>query len=466
MVAVMGWIAWRRLGDAWRSPPPPVPVPASLGQLDPQVRAHLASLVTRIAELPRDPELRADFGLALAVNGLWTEARASFLDALALGIDGPLAAVYAAVALQEAGDFPGALTELESVVARFPDSAPAWHRLATLRVATGDLTGAQNGFLEVTRRAPGEWRGWAGLGEVALRSGAVQEAIPALERAVNLDPYARSARHLLGQAYRVAGRAAEADRELAAGTESSLSPMPDPWSARALAHMKLLPDQFERADALVAQGRAPEAVRLLAEAQRFHPTNVAVITRLAAALDAASDAPAAWRLLGAALARSPREVPLLIAAAHVAAALGESERALALARQALELAPQSADGHVALANARLAAEDDAGAVAALEAALNLAPRNVGLLIQLGDLHGQNLASPENAIACFQRALALDPIHPVALQRLTLLLLEMGRRDAAAAALADLRRLTPDSPAVRELEAQWNPPPAAPRNDFP
>jgi tetratricopeptide (TPR) repeat protein len=444
LVIGRGWLPGRT--------PPPIPAPSQLGSLDPQVRAHLVALAKQSAASPFEGSRRSELGLAMAVNGLWGEARGCFLDAIQLGDAGHLPRMYAAVALQETGDAPGAVKELEQVVERFPDAAPAWYRLGVARVAVGEMIQAEAAFLKVVELKPTEWRGWAGVGEARLRQGRHAEAVEPLERAVRLDPFARSAYHLLGQAYRALGRSVEAATALAAGGAQTVGPMPDDWSISALNHMRLLPDQFERCDALVAQGQFGEAISRLREAWRHHPTNVSVIVRLARALSVAERLAEAEDVLVEARRTMPDEVGVLTASAEMAAASGNGSEALAFARRAVALAPQLPEAHVAEANAWLASEDDASAVVALERALERAPGNVGLLLQLGDLEWHNLQRRESAWNRYVQAHAVDPIHPATLERLTGLAIQRGDFEAAERHLTELKRLRVDSAVVSELEA--------------
>lgn len=433
--------------------PLPIPVPTELRTLDVQVRDHLTELARRVAENPVDPERRIELGLGFAVNGLWPQARQCFLDARHLGATGPLPALYAAVARQETGDTAGALADLKDLVREQPDCAPAWYRLGYLLSTTGEFQEAGAAYETVTRLAPREWRGWAGLGETRLRTGRAADAVSPLEQAVNLDPYARSARQLLSQALRAVGRTGEADREAAAGKAQTLGPMPDDWSLRALTHMKGLPDQFEQADQWIARGEHAAAIRLLEEAKRFHPTNTAVLRRLAMAYLAGNRAEEATALIAEGLQRFPNEVGLILAAAEVAVATDRAEEALLLSRRVMELAPRLAEAHVAEANALLANERDTEAVDALSRAIELDPRNTALLVQLGDVQYLNLRQPDAALESYARALATDPIHPVVLERMAALRLVRREWDAATSLIQTLRSLEPSNPAVRRLESE-------------
>jgi tetratricopeptide (TPR) repeat protein len=439
VVAVLAMVASSVL-RARRHAPLPIPVPPSIASLDPQVRDHLAQLAVFAGNAPTDSSRRVELGLAFAVNGLWAEARQCFRDAIALGESGPLPELYALVSAQELGEPEDALRQLQRHVQRYPEHAPSWQRLGTLLSAHGRHSEAAQAFETVTRLAPDEWRGWAGLGEARVRSGDAIAAIEPLERAVSLDPFARPARHVLGQAYRAAGRAADGERELAAGRGQSMGPMPDAWSLRALIHMKSLPDQFEQADSLIARGEVTGAVQLLQEARRFHPENIAVITRLAEALDSAGRPRDAWSLMETALAAYPEDIQLQITASHVSAALTHTNQALAFARSAIAKAPHLVEARVAEANALVAAGDDKTAAAALQEAVELAPGNVGLWLQLGDLQWRNLARPDDALQSYLKARRADPIHPVALERLAELHRERGDLEIVTNLMAELGRL--------------------------
>ncbi|HRI13711.1 MAG TPA: tetratricopeptide repeat protein [Verrucomicrobiota bacterium] len=436
---------------ALRSPPPPLPVPAQFGQLDPQVRAYLTQLAQDAAAAPRNGSRRAQLGLAFAVNGLWAEAQICFADATKLGDRSPLPALYHAISRQELGDLAGSISELQDLTQKHPGFVPAWHRLGLALLAQGDAARAAAAFSEVTHRAPGEWRGWAGLGEARLKEGQANLAVGPLQHAVQLDPLARSARYLLGQALRASGRSSEAGRELAAGVGETIGPMPDEWSEAALGHMKGLPDQFEQTDSLLAEGQFQAALAILQEALRFHPTNRTVIQRMAAALTVAGRPQEALALIQPSLAREPDQVELLLTAAHAAATADQAAVAGRYVQRAKELAPQLAETHVALANWALAKGQDQEAAEALAQAVRLAPQNVALWLQYGDIQWHNLQQPEAALTSFTKAQELDPIHPAALERLAGVLLALGRVSQARPWVEELRHLMPGYPGLASLE---------------
>lgn len=449
-------------GPRWFAPPPPIPAPVQLASLDPQVRDHLAGLAGQAARKPRDPGLRAELGLAFAVNELWKEARQCFVDALQLGDDDPLTRMYLAAAEQEGGDPGTGIGTLQRLVEDHPDFAPAWQRLGLAQLARGDAAAAATAFLRVTELAPEAWHGWAGLGEARLRLQQAPEAAASLQEAIRRDPGARPAHHLLGQVWRLLGRTNEAAAALQAGHGQTIPPMPDAWTERAFGHMRLLPDQFDRAGEWIARGDPLQAVRLLQPALEYHPTNVAVAVRLAEALTAAEQASEARRLLAPLLDAHPRDLPLLTAAAHAAAAAGQPDEAAALASRALELNPSRIESHVALADARLAAGRDREAADILARAITLSPGNPALLLQLGDLLHHNLEDPAAALTRYEQALAADPLNPAILERVAGARLELGQTSGVADLIERHLALTGPGPVVEELRKRLATASGAPR----
>lgn len=445
-LAAAAWL----IAPRWFAPPPPIAAPVQLASLDPQVRDHLEGLARQAARHPRDPAFRAELGLAFAVNDLWKEARQSFLDALQLGDRDPLTRMYLAAAEQEGGEPEAGLATLQRLVEDQPGFAPAWQRLGLAQLARGDAGAAAAAFTRVTQLAPEAWHGWAGLGEAQLRQQQTTAAVASLQEALRKDPGARPAHHLLGQAWRALGRTNEAALALQAGHGQTIPPMPDAWTERAFGHMRLLPDQFDRAGEWMAQGDPLQAVRLLQPALEYHPTNVAVAIRLAEALTAAEQAADARKLLAPFLDADPRNLALLTAAAHAAASAGQADEAAALASRALEINPDRVESHVALADARLAAGRDREAADILAQAIRLSPRNPALLLQLGDLLHHNLQDAAAALTRYEQALAADPLNPAALERVAGCRLELGQTEGVAGLIDRHLALTGPGPVVDEL----------------
>jgi tetratricopeptide (TPR) repeat protein len=229
-----------------------------------------------------------------------------------------------------------------------------------------------------------------------------------------------------------------------------------------------LPKRRDRLLALaeLIHGRDPvEAASVLAEAVKLDPTSVPVLLRLAeveADLGRHAEAIATYRH---AIAASPD--PRTVSAAWVR--IGDiAERALADGDQAIE----------AHRNALLAAPDEISALAGLvrgltrrrdfaEAAIVLrrlaaveaeSEARVGHLVTLGELLAGPAEDPEGAAEAFEQALALDPRHDVAMDRLDALLIRLDEASRLAAALARYLEVAPGARTRRmRLAALWNGP---------
>lgn len=92
-------------------------------------------------------------------------------------------------------------------------------------------------------------------------------------------------------------------------------------------------------------------------------------------------------------------------------ALGMYAEAVGEYDKALGLCPDFPDLHTRRAASCRALRDYAGARASLARALELNPRYADAYVSLGLLHRQT-GHPDEAIAAWERALALDPAHPL------------------------------------------------------
>ncbi len=436
---------------ALRPPLLPVPAPSHPESLDPQLRDHLQQLAALVADSPRDPARRATLALAFAANGLWAEARHAFLDVVRIAPDEPLARLHAAVALQEKPDDPGALSEFESLARDFPAFPQGWYRFGEASLRLGNLTNANTAFSRLSSLAPSEWRGPAGVGEVLLRSGQPSNAIPLLQKAIDLDRSARPAWFLLGQALRAVGQTNEARIALAMGAATTRHPMPDPWSERAPEHMKLLPDQLAQADELGRLGRPDLSIQLLRGALKFHPDNLGLLNQLAVAFNRAGQPQQALPVLEPALQKNPGNVALRITRSHALVLVGRPSEGLADATEAAAASPRTSQAHLAVANACLALERDQDAANALRRAIEADPANPEIHVELASILWRNLDDPPAAAAALSIAIQINPALPAAHLQLGLLQHHLGDLPAARASLANLQLVAPSSPQWRQLQ---------------
>jgi tetratricopeptide (TPR) repeat protein len=151
-------------------------------------------------------------------------------------------------ALYGANDAAGAVAAFRAAVALRAGDARALFFLATALERAGDDAGALAAYRELVRLRPEAAEGHVGLGVLLVKKGGanVEEGIPALERALGINPDLYEARVTLGRALVTRGRAAEAVGHLKRA--AALAPEnPEPHYQLSLAYRRL--GRKEEADA-------------------------------------------------------------------------------------------------------------------------------------------------------------------------------------------------------------------------
>jgi tetratricopeptide (TPR) repeat protein len=113
----------------------------------------------------------------------------------------------------EVHDWTAALKIVDSEVALAPLDMDirAWR--ARVLAWSGDLTSAEREYLAIVKVVPNDPDDWMGLGNIYLRQGRTDEALRALDRAVELDPKRADLREVHARALRAAGEREEARLE-------------------------------------------------------------------------------------------------------------------------------------------------------------------------------------------------------------------------------------------------------------
>lgn len=425
----------------------PVPVPADFSQLDTMLQSHLLGCIGPLRDSPRNTHLREELALAYAANGFWLEARMLFHQLSSLHPQDPLPLLYAGIAAEELHD-PAASQDLyRRVTEKFPQFAPGWSRLGTAALEADAFEIAGTAFARLRRLAPEEWRGAAGAGELELRRGKPAEAIPLLDRAVQLNPNAKTAHHLLGRSYQSMGRTNEATLQLALGRNAEGHPIPDAWTDRALAHIKSRADVLRLAKDALDEADPAAAARYYEEILTHHPNELGLLNQLAIAYSRLNQPAKALDLVERVLRTDPRHVAAHVTAAYANSALGHYTEALAHADAAVQIAPNLAQAHLARANAFLGHNLDLEAVAALESAHQADPGNAEILVELGSVLWRNLDRPVEALAHLEAARKLDPALVPVYPRITALYLQLGQTSEALETLEIWKLVRPQDPGI-------------------
>jgi Tfp pilus assembly protein PilF len=358
-------------------------------------------------------------------------------------------------ARQAAGDLSGSDADFGRALEADAAFLPALRAQARLREATGDGRAAAELYAREARLTKAPTRAAAAFRQAArLYANQVRDDAMAgrcLEEVLAIEPEAETDFEVL----QVILRARNEDDRLA-------------QVMRRRAAAGTLPKRRDRLLALaeLTYARDPvEAAAVLAEAVNLDPTSVPVLLRLAeveAELGRSAEAIATYRSAIAASADSRTVSAAWVRVGDIA------ERALADADQAVE----------AYRNALLAAPDELSALAGLvrgltrrrdfaEAAIVLRrlatvesepDARVGHLVTLGELLAGPAEDPEGAADAFEQALALDPHHDLAIDRLDAILVRLGESSRLAAALGRYLEVAPGARTRRlRLAALWSGP---------
>jgi tetratricopeptide (TPR) repeat protein len=209
-----------------------------------------------------------------------------------------------------------------SLVSRHPASPTALTALAFARLRPGRLIPAQAGFEAVLRDVADYVPALAGAGAVALRQGRVDEALGFYRRAQALDPNDGRLRSRLAEVkLRVTEHASSAARQALEHGDSAEAERQYRASLDAAPEVGGL--RVELADVLAKQGRAAEAIEVLAADESG---DRAVLLRLAELNVQGQDWSAAALAYERLLARDPRDIEAQQGAAQARAALDLSRR--------------------------------------------------------------------------------------------------------------------------------------------
>ena len=360
---------------------------------------------------------------------------AGTLDELAgEGDAAPRGEIARAVAEAERGDAAGAEARLADVATRFPTLAPAFFHLGRLRARRGALDEAVAALGKAVDLDRDGAAAWAELGGVLARLGRTEPARDALRHAIALAteaPLRGRAHAALGRVFSDAGQLGKAVRELRKALETLGD---DPEVALAYARALARAGEPEGADAL-----AHEARRLGASARLF-----------AEAAAATAEPRDAERLLREGLARAPDDDALQAALARHLARTGRADEALTLARAGVAANARSLDALATLREAYAGAARwrEALAVATREAEAGAAPpAETRLALALG-------ARDREALAALGETVELPADAARALRAFL-------AGDAADTELVALARHAPDEASRRFVVADHAPaPPAA------
>jgi len=433
---------------------PPSPVqPQNVAGLDPQALQLLRSKIAEVSGDPTSARAHGMLGLAYEANKMWSEADASFANAIELDGREPLWQLHRAIAVQSWGDLALALELYADLASRMSDSAAFQHRFGDALLASGRADEAIPHFDSVIRLEPERPEGYVGRGGAYLNLKELEKAAADLERAVELDGSYRSAHYLLGLTYRGLKRNEAAARELALGLDGKIRYLPDELNESRKALAVSYGTRMERSLALLKSGKNAKAVEILEELSRSHPEDVNALNNLATGYRRLGQDQRALGLLERVHRIDPTQFATLINLAAVRLDVGDHRGALADAERAVLLAPDHRSTQMVLGQVLSRMGKLPEARDALELSLGL-----GVTADGYNLLGETCAAMQDftkALECFGEAIRIDPSHLNAHINLCRLYLFQGQLNEAGKVLSQAKSLDPTHPQLaamaRELD---------------
>ncbi len=298
-------------------------------------------------------------------------------------------------------------------------------------VEAGNLTGARALFAQVIRQDAGNAEAWMMQGSIDAESGKSDEALRALQRALQLDPDMPEAHYYLGSLHHSSGNAESArvciEKSMALDTgyaeafllggaiyaalnqpeqsEQCYRRVTELAPASADAHLGL-------GHALMHRGAVSEACQQAVTASQLQP-----------------DSLPAWTLLGRAHAR-----------------LADPEKSASAYQKALDLDPNCGEACYGLGSAAFQQHRYSDAAAYYSRALTFNTTHADAASNLGRAY-QAMGRYEEALTAFDRALAVQPDLVEALFGKASVLIEFTRRPEAMTCLRRILQLQPDAVAA-------------------
>lgn len=228
--------------------------------------------------------IAAAYGVGSVVrNGVWRDDFTLWSDTVAKSPDSAYARNELGLLLDERGDLPRAIAELEEAIRLSPDMARAWNNLGVSLHRAGRRDLAAEKLRRAIELNPSYASAFVNLGNLAAESGRLDGAVADFSEAVRLEPRSVEYRISLGNALDARGERARALTEYRAALDV------DRRSSDAHLHLGI---------ALAQAGQIEEALGHLETAARLAPDDEVVLHNLAQAYRLSGRSDRADALLG------------------------------------------------------------------------------------------------------------------------------------------------------------------------
>ncbi|MHC5023427.1 MAG: tetratricopeptide repeat protein, partial [Planctomycetota bacterium] len=428
-----------------------VPALPDTQRVDLEVRALFEQVRARVQRSPGDAEAWAALAMASHANGLGRIADGCYEQALAL--DGSNARWWYLRSSLRAGrgDADAALDDITRAIDRDTSHAASYWRRGFLHLDAGRIDDATADFENALRLDPRDPAAAAGLARVELIRGDARAAAARLEALLAAHPrdaYAPYLHGLLASAYRQLGAAGRAGRH--AGLTDGERPIwPDTWAEEVARFRRGYEVTVQRAEALAAAGRVPEAIDLLRGLLNRYPHDPVALNELQALYAQTGRVDEAIRLLEGVVTSDPGH-----AASHLNLAIhytvaGNHVKAMRHVDAALAANPSFGPAFLQKGRLHALAGENEPAASALEQAFRYGVEDATARIMLGRLLIA-LGRYDAASQSFEAVLLRYPDDVSAWTGLAAALAEIGPVEQAAQAVARARQLGPTTDYDRNM----------------
>jgi putative PEP-CTERM system TPR-repeat lipoprotein len=455
-----------------------------------------AALKAAEAAAPGSPVVKYSRAVFEYSRGHLSEANNAILQVLKLSPDHLPSLLIQAMISEGLGNYEQSRRSAERVWAQLPDNVDAARLVASARLRSNDIKGAEEIIPPLLKKHPNDIKVLALAAELHMRKREYDKAMALLEQASALQPDSARLLDLRVSVHLAQGEVDQAMTELRQAARTgqtqgkadltlTLLHMQRKEFDQALAQTetlaKLFPDNpviFQlRAAAHLGKQDRKAAREALQQALSLKPDFFPAALSLAR-LDLDEKNPAAARKrFESILAQDKNNIRAMLALADLAAGQGDekesvqwlekaaradvkayaprarlvqhhlankrTKEALEIANSLAQTSPDSAEAMALLASAQLAAGDAASSISSLEKALRLAPEAPELLYRLG-LAQLAAKRTREARSSLEKALAADRGHVRALDALIQLDLQDNKPDAALARIRQVQARFPDS----------------------
>ena len=452
---------------------PPAP-PEMISSFDPKSIVLIEELHEKAVQEPTNLKARLELAMVYHAHALWAQANEAYRQAIEMDSKNAFFHHLRSLVQIAQDDLPASMESIWRVIELDPGYAPAQYLLALKLRDSGDLEQAAEVAENALRVAEASAKQQAGnqiaidilqsarliYALIFLDQGEPRLAAIQAKYAIETDANNRYARFIYGTAMRQLGEGEVGNRFVQLG-QGAKPEWVDPWNNELYRFQ--VGDQVEliRANKLISQGRAQEALAMLLKQHDENPEDAAVLVALSMAYKRLGENDLAYRLGHKVIKLDPNNFEARVVLAGICqkklALADPSDRSeifdegLQHAHLAIELRPTTAVGYAINADILFTSGQYGEAAEQYREAARLDEKGRGLYRQAGVsfLKGQRW---EEALELLQQVAILYPQDVNVLAELAEAQIGAGYFNLAQQTLAQIEGIDPSSPRLIQLRA--------------